>query len=127
MRFTLMTGDRIAGGHWTVNWLCNIKVCAGEEINDVFALEKHTAMLSVNNFDAKKVVTNYISIISLVLTLTWFICVYSSVFEEGRFCETFHSNDDGWRDCESCGKRLRKRRQLRGLLFKLKISNALEQ
>ncbi|KAK3010946.1 hypothetical protein RJ639_011842, partial [Escallonia herrerae] len=28
----------------------------------------------------------------------------ASVFEEGRFCETFHSNDDGWRDCESCGK-----------------------
>ncbi|KAK9080634.1 hypothetical protein SSX86_000392 [Deinandra increscens subsp. villosa] len=25
-------------------------------------------------------------------------------YEEGRFCETFHSNDDGWRDCESCGK-----------------------
>ncbi|KAG6383823.1 hypothetical protein SASPL_156408 [Salvia splendens] len=20
------------------------------------------------------------------------------------FCETFHSNDDGWRDCGSCGK-----------------------
>ncbi|PSR95664.1 B3 domain-containing protein [Actinidia chinensis var. chinensis] len=28
----------------------------------------------------------------------------SSLYEEGRFCETFHSNDDGWRDCESCGK-----------------------
>ncbi|KAK4420684.1 B3 domain-containing transcription factor VAL3 [Sesamum alatum] len=28
----------------------------------------------------------------------------ASVYEEGRFCETFHSNDDGWRDCESCGK-----------------------
>ncbi|KAK1391256.1 TF-B3 domain-containing protein [Heracleum sosnowskyi] len=27
-----------------------------------------------------------------------------SVYEDGRFCETFHSNDDGWRDCESCGK-----------------------
>ncbi|GKA04691.1 B3 domain-containing protein-like protein isoform X1 [Tanacetum coccineum] len=26
------------------------------------------------------------------------------VYEEGRFCETFHSTDDGWRDCESCGK-----------------------
>ncbi|KAK1435679.1 hypothetical protein QVD17_01445 [Tagetes erecta] len=26
------------------------------------------------------------------------------VYEDGRFCETFHSNDDGWRDCESCGK-----------------------
>lgn len=26
------------------------------------------------------------------------------VYEEGRFCETFHLNDDGWRDCESCGK-----------------------
>ncbi|XP_060200428.1 B3 domain-containing protein Os07g0563300-like isoform X3 [Lycium barbarum] len=28
----------------------------------------------------------------------------ASVYEYGRFCETFHSNDDGWRDCESCGK-----------------------
>ncbi|KAK6132838.1 hypothetical protein DH2020_033437 [Rehmannia glutinosa] len=28
----------------------------------------------------------------------------ASVYEEGRFCETFHSDDDGWRDCESCGK-----------------------
>ncbi|KAL8215776.1 hypothetical protein R6Q57_022613 [Mikania cordata] len=26
------------------------------------------------------------------------------VYEDGRFCETFHSSDDGWRDCESCGK-----------------------
>ncbi|XP_073128770.1 B3 domain-containing transcription factor VAL3-like isoform X2 [Henckelia pumila] len=25
-------------------------------------------------------------------------------YEEGRFCETFHSNDDGWRKCESCDK-----------------------
>lgn len=29
-------------------------------------------------------------------------CAYA--YEEGRFCETFHSSDDGWRDCESCGK-----------------------
>ncbi|PIN06450.1 hypothetical protein CDL12_20998 [Handroanthus impetiginosus] len=29
---------------------------------------------------------------------------WASVYEEGRFCETFHSNDDGWRDCESYGK-----------------------
>ncbi|KAL3636845.1 hypothetical protein CASFOL_019144 [Castilleja foliolosa] len=28
----------------------------------------------------------------------------SSVYEEGRFCETFHLNHEGWRDCESCGK-----------------------
>ncbi|KAL6975370.1 hypothetical protein U1Q18_024165 [Sarracenia purpurea var. burkii] len=28
----------------------------------------------------------------------------ASLYEEGIFCETFHSNDDGWRDCESCGK-----------------------
>ncbi|KAL7249494.1 hypothetical protein ACSBR1_011653 [Camellia fascicularis] len=28
----------------------------------------------------------------------------SSLYEEGRFCDTYHSNDDGWRDCESCGK-----------------------
>ncbi|KAL3325558.1 hypothetical protein AABB24_036671 [Solanum stoloniferum] len=28
----------------------------------------------------------------------------ASVYEYGRFCVTFHSSDDGWRDCESCGK-----------------------
>ncbi|XP_055808387.1 B3 domain-containing protein Os07g0563300-like isoform X2 [Solanum dulcamara] len=28
----------------------------------------------------------------------------ASVYEYGRFCETFHPSDDGWRDCESCGK-----------------------
>ncbi|KAF3657981.1 putative B3 domain-containing protein-like isoform X2 [Capsicum annuum] len=28
----------------------------------------------------------------------------ASVYEYGRFCETFHASDDGWRDCESCGK-----------------------
>ncbi|KAH6775687.1 hypothetical protein C2S52_013248 [Perilla frutescens var. hirtella] len=28
----------------------------------------------------------------------------ASAYDDGRFCETFHSNDDGWRDCESCGK-----------------------
>ncbi|XP_073026605.1 B3 domain-containing transcription factor VAL3-like [Primulina eburnea] len=27
-----------------------------------------------------------------------------SAYEEGRFCETFHSKDDGWRQCESCHK-----------------------
>ncbi|XP_057797259.1 B3 domain-containing transcription repressor VAL1-like isoform X3 [Salvia miltiorrhiza] len=28
----------------------------------------------------------------------------ASAYDDGRFCETFHSNDDGWRDCGSCGK-----------------------
>ncbi|OIS99069.1 PREDICTED: B3 domain-containing transcription factor VAL3-like [Nicotiana attenuata] len=28
----------------------------------------------------------------------------ASVYEAERFCETFHRRDDGWRDCESCGK-----------------------
>ncbi|GER53037.1 transcription factor, partial [Striga asiatica] len=28
----------------------------------------------------------------------------SSVYEEGKFCETFHLNAAGWRCCESCGK-----------------------
>ncbi|XP_031393777.1 B3 domain-containing protein Os07g0563300 isoform X2 [Punica granatum] len=28
----------------------------------------------------------------------------ASLYEEGRFCETFHSKASGWRDCESCGK-----------------------
>ncbi|XP_075487842.1 uncharacterized protein LOC142527025 isoform X2 [Primulina tabacum] len=27
-----------------------------------------------------------------------------SAYEEGRFCVTFHSKDDGWRKCESCDK-----------------------
>ncbi|KAJ7946909.1 B3 domain-containing protein [Quillaja saponaria] len=27
-----------------------------------------------------------------------------SAYEEGRFCETFHSNVSGWRSCESCRK-----------------------
>ncbi|XP_021975406.1 uncharacterized protein LOC110870534 [Helianthus annuus] len=26
------------------------------------------------------------------------------IYENGRFCETFHSDDDGWRDCQSCRK-----------------------
>lgn len=30
----------------------------------------------------------------------------SSVYEEGRFCETFHSNENGWRKCVACGKRV---------------------
>ncbi|XP_042378408.1 B3 domain-containing protein Os07g0563300-like [Zingiber officinale] len=30
----------------------------------------------------------------------------SSSFEQGTFCETFHSNDSGWRNCETCGKRV---------------------
>ncbi|KAK8664792.1 hypothetical protein V6N13_084566 [Hibiscus sabdariffa] len=28
----------------------------------------------------------------------------AAVFEEGRFCDTFHLNAAGWRTCESCGK-----------------------
>ncbi|XP_048132410.1 B3 domain-containing protein Os07g0563300-like [Rhodamnia argentea] len=30
----------------------------------------------------------------------------ATVYEEGRFCETFHPNASGWRCCESCGKRV---------------------
>ncbi|KAJ4977240.1 hypothetical protein NE237_002346 [Protea cynaroides] len=30
----------------------------------------------------------------------------ASAFEEGRYCETFHSDAAGWRKCESCGKRV---------------------
>ncbi|KAK6932489.1 Zinc finger, CW-type [Dillenia turbinata] len=29
-----------------------------------------------------------------------------SAFEEGRFCDAFHSYDSGWRQCVPCGKRL---------------------
>ncbi|XP_027933510.1 B3 domain-containing protein Os07g0563300-like isoform X1 [Vigna unguiculata] len=29
-----------------------------------------------------------------------------SAFEEGRFCEIFHSNASGWRSCETCRKRI---------------------
>ncbi|KAL6206956.1 hypothetical protein ACLB2K_024201 [Fragaria x ananassa] len=28
------------------------------------------------------------------------------IYEEGRFCETFHVKASGWRCCESCGKRV---------------------
>ncbi|XP_042450942.1 B3 domain-containing protein Os07g0563300-like isoform X1 [Zingiber officinale] len=30
----------------------------------------------------------------------------SSAFEQGTFCETFHADDSGWRNCETCVKRL---------------------
>ncbi|XP_062160615.1 B3 domain-containing protein Os07g0563300-like isoform X2 [Alnus glutinosa] len=30
----------------------------------------------------------------------------ASVYEEGRFCETFHLNATGWRCCETCGKQV---------------------
>ncbi|KAJ6999712.1 B3 domain-containing protein [Populus alba x Populus x berolinensis] len=30
----------------------------------------------------------------------------ASAYEEGSFCETFHSRATGWRCCESCGKRV---------------------
>eukprot|EP00261_Vitis_vinifera_P031719 XP_019072962.1 PREDICTED: B3 domain-containing protein Os07g0563300 isoform X3 [Vitis vinifera] len=30
----------------------------------------------------------------------------NSVYEEGRFCETFHSNENGWRKRVACGKRV---------------------
>jgi len=30
--------------------------------------------------------------------------ILSSAFEEGRFCEIFHSNASGWRSCETCRK-----------------------
>ncbi|KAL5772538.1 hypothetical protein ACOSQ2_012462 [Xanthoceras sorbifolium] len=29
-----------------------------------------------------------------------------SIYDEGRFCDTFHLNASGWRCCESCGKRV---------------------
>ncbi|XP_061367671.1 B3 domain-containing protein Os07g0563300 [Gastrolobium bilobum] len=29
-----------------------------------------------------------------------------TAFEEGRFCETFHLNASGWRNCETCRKRI---------------------
>ncbi|URD98978.1 B3 domain-containing protein [Musa troglodytarum] len=30
----------------------------------------------------------------------------SCSFEQGNFCESFHSDDGGWRNCETCGKRV---------------------
>ncbi|CAA7394673.1 unnamed protein product [Spirodela intermedia] len=30
----------------------------------------------------------------------------ASTYEQGGFCDTFHSDGDGWRKCESCGKRV---------------------
>lgn len=26
------------------------------------------------------------------------------MFDQGRFCETFHSDDAGWRTCNACKK-----------------------
>lgn len=44
----------------------------------------------------------------LHLSLVCFFCSLLSpiraAFEEGRFCENFHSKASGWRSCESCGK-----------------------
>ncbi|XP_073028626.1 B3 domain-containing protein Os07g0563300-like isoform X2 [Primulina eburnea] len=30
----------------------------------------------------------------------------ASAYEEGKFCEAFHSSTSGWRCCESCGKQI---------------------
>ncbi|CAH9059768.1 unnamed protein product [Cuscuta europaea] len=30
----------------------------------------------------------------------------ASAYEDGKFCETFHSSASGWRACESCGKKI---------------------
>ncbi|KAL9271006.1 B3 domain-containing transcription repressor VAL2-like protein, partial [Drosera capensis] len=30
----------------------------------------------------------------------------ASAYAEGRFCDTFHSHESGWRCCDSCGKRV---------------------
>ncbi|MQM09714.1 hypothetical protein Taro_042591 [Colocasia esculenta] len=30
----------------------------------------------------------------------------SVAYEQGNFCETFHLDEDGWRKCHSCGKRV---------------------
>ncbi|KAG2685264.1 hypothetical protein I3760_10G117500 [Carya illinoinensis] len=30
----------------------------------------------------------------------------ASIYEEGRFCETFHVTANGWRCCETCGKQV---------------------
>ncbi|GFQ01823.1 B3 domain-containing protein os07g0563300 [Phtheirospermum japonicum] len=30
----------------------------------------------------------------------------AAVYEDGKFCETFHLNAPGWRCCESCGKQI---------------------
>ena len=36
--------------------------------------------------------------------LPFLFCLGSYAFDQGSFCETFHSDNDGWRKCESCGK-----------------------
>lgn len=46
----------------------------------------------------------FILILKLDKNLTLAACDSSSVYEEGRFCETFHLNASGWRCCETCGK-----------------------
>ncbi|KAG2637697.1 hypothetical protein PVAP13_2NG534103 [Panicum virgatum] len=42
----------------------------------------------------------------LTAALGSLFCVASSQFEQGIYCETFHSEEGGWRNCESCGRRV---------------------
>ncbi|PPS07455.1 hypothetical protein GOBAR_AA13197 [Gossypium barbadense] len=37
-------------------------------------------------------------------TSVWTRNFFSSAFVEGRFCETFHPEASGWRECDSCNK-----------------------
>nr|XP_023895527.1 B3 domain-containing protein Os07g0563300-like isoform X4 [Quercus suber] len=32
------------------------------------------------------------------------LALFSSAYEEGNFCDIFHLDADGWRDCATCGK-----------------------
>ncbi|CAK9141792.1 unnamed protein product [Ilex paraguariensis] len=45
--------------------------------------------------------------------------LHGSVYEEGKFCETFHLNASGWRSCECCGKVSRKFNILKFLLLQI--------
>ncbi|KAG6509249.1 hypothetical protein ZIOFF_034642 [Zingiber officinale] len=44
-----------------------------------------------------------ISIVNMEITLLY---AFIDPFRLGSFCETYHSDDGGWRNCETCSKRL---------------------
>lgn len=52
-----------------------------------------------------KLLTNIVALLLYLLCITDIVfCKSSSAFEEGRFCNIFHPDATGWRDCHTCKK-----------------------
>lgn len=78
------------------------------------ALSFISVSVFIFNLDLTCLLCNYCYLVLQILNircfvfcaaiLTLILCVYRSIYEEGRFCDTFHVNASGWRCCESCGK-----------------------